>query len=55
MVGSDVGEYTTRFHELARLCPHMVTPAYKRIELYIRGLTPKIEGMVTSFNPTTIQ
>ncbi|GKD95674.1 hypothetical protein Tco_1379571, partial [Tanacetum coccineum] len=26
MVGSDIDKYTTRFHELAKLVPHMVTP-----------------------------
>ncbi|KAI3695403.1 hypothetical protein L1987_78400 [Smallanthus sonchifolius] len=33
----------------------MVTPDYKRIELYIGGLVPQIQSMVTSSNPTTIQ
>ncbi|GJZ07791.1 putative reverse transcriptase domain-containing protein [Tanacetum coccineum] len=32
MVGSDVDKYTTRFHELAKLVPHMVTPEDKRID-----------------------
>ena len=35
--------------------PHMVTPSYKGVELYIGGLEPEIEGMVTSSKPTTIQ
>nr|GEU50778.1 putative reverse transcriptase domain-containing protein [Tanacetum cinerariifolium] len=30
MVGSDIDGYTTRFHELARLVPHMVTPESQR-------------------------
>ncbi|GJZ29952.1 putative reverse transcriptase domain-containing protein [Tanacetum coccineum] len=30
--------YTDRFHELARLVPHLVTPENKRIERYIYGL-----------------
>lgn len=55
IVGSEIEEYTTQSHELARLYPHMVTPAFKRIELYIGGLVPQIKEMVTSFNPTTIQ
>ncbi|KAI3797453.1 hypothetical protein L1987_32710 [Smallanthus sonchifolius] len=55
MEGSEIEAYTTRSHELATTCPHMVTPAYKRIELYIGGLVPQIQSMVTSSNPTTIQ
>ena len=55
MVGSEIEAYTSRFHELARLCPHMVVPAYKKIELYVGGLAPQIKGMVTSSNPTTTQ
>nr|XP_043638265.1 uncharacterized protein LOC122609275 [Erigeron canadensis] len=32
----------------------MVNPVYKRIERYICGLPPQIQGMVTSSKPTTI-
>ncbi|GJZ44719.1 putative reverse transcriptase domain-containing protein, partial [Tanacetum coccineum] len=35
---TDVDKYTTRFHDLARLVPCMVTPKSKRINHYIRGL-----------------
>ncbi|KAI3796913.1 hypothetical protein L1987_39600 [Smallanthus sonchifolius] len=55
MEGSEIEAYTTRSHELANLCPQMVTPPYKRIEKFIDGLVPQIQGMVTSSNPTTIQ
>ncbi|KAI3774094.1 hypothetical protein L1987_48637 [Smallanthus sonchifolius] len=55
MEGSEIELYTTRSHELATMCPHMVTPDYKRIELYIGGLVPQIQSMVTSSNPATIQ
>ncbi|KAI3754777.1 hypothetical protein L1987_54568 [Smallanthus sonchifolius] len=55
MEGIEIELYTTRSHELATICPHMVTPAYKWIELYIGGLVPQIQSMVTSSNPTTIQ
>ncbi|GJV48707.1 putative reverse transcriptase domain-containing protein, partial [Tanacetum coccineum] len=37
--------YTDRFHELARLVPHLVTPENKRIERYIYGLALQIRGM----------
>ncbi|GJS10933.1 putative reverse transcriptase domain-containing protein [Tanacetum coccineum] len=37
MVGAGHAAYTDRFHELARLVPHLVTPEGKRIERYIAG------------------
>ncbi|GJZ99045.1 putative reverse transcriptase domain-containing protein [Tanacetum coccineum] len=55
MVGSDIDGYTARFHELARLVPHMVTPKSQRVNRYIRGLDPEIKAHVTSFKPATIQ
>ncbi|GJW96734.1 putative reverse transcriptase domain-containing protein [Tanacetum coccineum] len=55
MVGSDINGYTTRFHELARLVPHMVTLENLRVNCYIWGLAPKIKANVTSSKPTTIQ
>ncbi|PWA76224.1 reverse transcriptase domain-containing protein [Artemisia annua] len=45
MVGAGHTAYTDRFHELARLVPHMVTPESKRIKRYIYGLVPEIHGM----------
>ncbi|KAD5802775.1 hypothetical protein E3N88_14135 [Mikania micrantha] len=32
MVGSEIEQYCTRFHELCKLCPAIVTPEYKKIE-----------------------
>ncbi|GJW10502.1 putative reverse transcriptase domain-containing protein [Tanacetum coccineum] len=55
MVGADHATYTDRFHELARLVPHLVTPENKRIEMYIYGLAPQIHGMVATTKPETIQ
>ncbi|KAJ9535469.1 hypothetical protein OSB04_un001405 [Centaurea solstitialis] len=51
MKGMGVGKYTARFHELAQLVPHMVTPEEKRIDRDIWGLAPEIRRMVTSANP----
>nr|GEX21380.1 hypothetical protein [Tanacetum cinerariifolium] len=51
----DVDKYTTRFHELAKLMPHMVTLEDKCIDRYVWGLAPELKGMVTSVNPSTIQ
>ncbi|GJZ89533.1 hypothetical protein Tco_0661315 [Tanacetum coccineum] len=55
MVSSDIDKYTTRFHELAKLVPHMVTPEDKRIDRCIWGLAPELRGVVTLANPSTIQ
>ncbi|GJS18158.1 reverse transcriptase domain-containing protein [Tanacetum coccineum] len=40
MVGAGHAAYTDRFHELARLVPHLVTPESRMIERYVYGLAP---------------
>ncbi|GKE39655.1 reverse transcriptase domain-containing protein [Tanacetum coccineum] len=55
MVGAGHAAYTDRFHELARLVPHLVTPENKRIKRYIYGLALQIRRMVAAMKPTTIQ
>ncbi|GJT49305.1 putative reverse transcriptase domain-containing protein [Tanacetum coccineum] len=55
MVRAGHAAYTDRFHELARLVPHLVTPENKKIERYVYGLTPQIRGMVAATEPATIQ
>nr|GEZ09019.1 hypothetical protein [Tanacetum cinerariifolium] len=47
--------YTDKFHELARLVPHLVTPKSRMIETYVYGLALQIHGMVASMEPKTIQ
>ena len=42
-----------RFNDLAALCPGMVTPENKKVERYIWGLSPQIQGHVLASNPTT--
>nr|GEV77440.1 hypothetical protein [Tanacetum cinerariifolium] len=54
MVGTDINGYTARFHELARLVTHMVTPESQRVNRYIQGLVPKIKAHVTSSKSATI-
>ncbi|GJS59533.1 putative reverse transcriptase domain-containing protein [Tanacetum coccineum] len=54
MVEAGHAAYTDRFHELARLVPHLVTPEGNRIERYIYGLAPQIQGMVAVTEPKTI-
>ncbi|GJX50203.1 putative reverse transcriptase domain-containing protein [Tanacetum coccineum] len=55
MVEADYATYTDRFHELARLVPHLVTPENRRIKRYVYGLTPQIRGTVATKEPKTIQ
>ncbi|GJX70713.1 putative reverse transcriptase domain-containing protein [Tanacetum coccineum] len=55
MVGAGHAAYTDRFHELARLVPHLVTPESRMIERYVYGLAPQIRGMVAATKPKTIQ
>ncbi|GJR49811.1 putative reverse transcriptase domain-containing protein [Tanacetum coccineum] len=55
MVGADHAGYTDRFHELAKLVPHLVTPKVKRVTRYINGLPSQIHGMLRATQPATIQ
>ncbi|GJZ86706.1 putative reverse transcriptase domain-containing protein [Tanacetum coccineum] len=55
MVGAGHATYTDRFHKLARLVPHLVTPESRMIERYVYGLAPQIRGMVATTKPKTIQ
>ncbi|GJT28865.1 reverse transcriptase domain-containing protein [Tanacetum coccineum] len=55
MVGANNVAYTDRFHELAKLVPHLVTPESSRIKRYIHGLVPQIRGMLRVTQLTTIQ
>ncbi|GKA72095.1 putative reverse transcriptase domain-containing protein [Tanacetum coccineum] len=55
MVGAGHVAYTDRFHELARLVPHLVTPESRMIERYVYGLALQIRGMVAAMEPKTIQ
>ncbi|GJV70264.1 reverse transcriptase domain-containing protein [Tanacetum coccineum] len=55
MVGVGHVAYTDRFHELARLVPHLVTLESMMIERYVYGLAPQIRRMVAATEPKTIQ
>ncbi|GKA20883.1 putative reverse transcriptase domain-containing protein [Tanacetum coccineum] len=55
MVGAGHATYADRFHELARLVSHLVTPENRRIERYKYGLVLQIRGMVAVTEPSTIQ
>nr|GEU56900.1 hypothetical protein [Tanacetum cinerariifolium] len=47
--------YTDRFHELARLLPHLVTSKSRKIERYMYGLALQIYRMVAAIEPKTMQ
>ncbi|GJX49662.1 reverse transcriptase domain-containing protein [Tanacetum coccineum] len=55
MVGAGHAAYTDRFHELARLVPHLVTLEGKKIKRYVYGLDAQIRGMVAETKLKTIQ
>ncbi|GJT22836.1 putative reverse transcriptase domain-containing protein [Tanacetum coccineum] len=55
MVGAGHAAYTNRFHELARLVSHLVTPKSRMIERYVYGLALQIHGMVAAMEPKIIQ
>ncbi|XP_071740018.1 uncharacterized protein [Rutidosis leptorrhynchoides] len=55
MKNLEVEEYNNRFLELAALCPSMVTPESKKIEKYILGLPPQIQGNVIVAGKETIE
>ncbi|KAI3821524.1 hypothetical protein L1987_09092 [Smallanthus sonchifolius] len=57
-LAQDSGEnlaYTTRFHELSLLVPHMVTPLSRCIEKYIGGLPRLIQDTDLGRNPATLE
>ncbi|GKA14047.1 reverse transcriptase domain-containing protein, partial [Tanacetum coccineum] len=55
MVGDGHAMYTDRFHELARLVPHLVTSESRKIERCVYGLAPQIRRMVAVKEPKTMQ
>ncbi|GKG47010.1 hypothetical protein Tco_0504207 [Tanacetum coccineum] len=55
MAGANHAAYIDRFHELAKLVPHLVTPESSRIKRYIAGLALEIQGMLRATQPTIIQ
>ncbi|GKF45735.1 hypothetical protein Tco_0135537 [Tanacetum coccineum] len=55
MVGANHATHTDRFHELAKLVPHLVTPKLSRIKRYIAGLAHEIRGMLRATQPTIIK
>nr|GEY23129.1 hypothetical protein [Tanacetum cinerariifolium] len=54
MVKAGNAAYTDRFHELARLVPHLVTLESRKIERYVYGLALHIRGVVAATEPKTM-
>ncbi|GJX70781.1 putative reverse transcriptase domain-containing protein [Tanacetum coccineum] len=54
-VGAGHAAYTDRFHEVARLVPHLATLESRMIERYVYGLALQIRGMVAATEPKTMQ
>ncbi|GKE66939.1 putative reverse transcriptase domain-containing protein, partial [Tanacetum coccineum] len=55
MVEAGHAAYTDRFHELARLVPHLVTLDSRKIERNVYGLAPQIRRMVATTKQKTIR
>ncbi|GKA10351.1 reverse transcriptase domain-containing protein [Tanacetum coccineum] len=55
MFGAGHAAYTDRFHELARLVPHLVTLESRKIRRYVYGLASQICGVVVATEPKTMQ
>ena len=50
--GSDYAKYTERFHELALLVPHLVTPESRALSMYARGLPESVRAVVIGSSHT---
>ncbi|GKF56651.1 hypothetical protein Tco_0166991 [Tanacetum coccineum] len=55
MVEAGHATYIDRFHELARLVSHLVTPENRMIERYVYGLALQIRRIVAATEPKTMQ
>ncbi|GKB95217.1 putative reverse transcriptase domain-containing protein [Tanacetum coccineum] len=52
--GDDIKAYNNRFHELALMCPELVSTEKKKVKRYIKGFPKRIIGNITSLKPTTL-
>src|SRR5919199_1604262 len=52
--GNDPNAFITRFRELSKMCPSMVTPEYKGVELFISGLPEEMQDVVTGAGKGTV-
>nr|GEW07831.1 reverse transcriptase domain-containing protein [Tanacetum cinerariifolium] len=52
--GDDIKAYNNHFHELALMCPDLVSNEEKKIERYMKGFPERIKGNITSARPITL-
>ncbi|GJR92992.1 putative reverse transcriptase domain-containing protein [Tanacetum coccineum] len=52
--GADIEAYNNHFHELALMCPELVSTEKNKIKKYIRGFPERIKGNITSSKPATL-
>ncbi|KAD5961961.1 hypothetical protein E3N88_13434 [Mikania micrantha] len=55
MIFPDMITYVSKFEQLSRLVPHLVTPESKRIQRFIWGLPSQIRTHVKANKPVTMQ
>ena len=55
MLGNDYATYIRQFQELRILVPHLISSESERIEQFIRGLDPQLQGMARAAYPFTMQ
>jgi len=55
MEGADHAEYVSRFNNLGKLVPHLVTPMTRRMEKFIDGLPPQIRLSIKSNTFATME
>jgi hypothetical protein len=53
-VGDDNKAYNRRFHELSLLVPHHVTPEFRAVKKYIKGLPIEVRNHVMATRPDTV-
>jgi hypothetical protein len=53
-LGGDHNTYTNRFHELSLLVPHQVTPEFRSVRKYIKGLPIEVKNHVTASRPDSL-
>nr|GEW55668.1 hypothetical protein [Tanacetum cinerariifolium] len=52
--GDDIEGYNNPFHELALMCPDLVTSERKKIKGYVRGLPERVKANVISSKPVSL-
>ncbi|KAD7117297.1 hypothetical protein E3N88_04565 [Mikania micrantha] len=48
-------QYTSKFNEMSRLVPHLVSTEERRLKLYVEGLPPRVRTHVKAHAPRTFE